>query len=464
MAFKTTPLKDMLGDKGYIRGPFGSALKRGELKNSGIPVYEQQHAIHGIRNFRFYVDDDKYQELKRFTTKPCDLIISCSGTVGRVSVIQETDPIGIISQALLILRPDTQVVLPQYLYYFLVSKKGQAELLNASQGAVQLNIAPRAVVERIPVPLPDLIEQARIVSILGSIDDKIELNRQINQTLEQIAQTIFKSWFVDFEPVKVKITAKAAGRDPERAIMCAISGNTDTELDQLTEEQRQQLAVTAALFPDKMVESELGLIPRKWSAKPLYNTAKFINGASFKAKDFSLKKDGLPIVKIAELKSGIAEQTKFTTGKFPVKYKITNDDILYSWSGSPKTSLEVFKWFWGEGWLNQHIFKVVTDSTYSKYYVFFLLRQLKPELIAIATDKQTTGLGHVTVADMKRLLVPYPNKEILLRFASVVGPLYEESSCIEKQSISLIENRDALLPKLLLGELPLAITVGGGNE
>jgi type I restriction enzyme S subunit len=72
-----------MGDKGYIRGPFGSALKRPELKESGIPVYEQQHAIDGVRTFRYFIDDDKYAELRRFTVAPNDLIISCSGTVGR---------------------------------------------------------------------------------------------------------------------------------------------------------------------------------------------------------------------------------------------------------------------------------------------------------------------------------------------------------------------------------------------
>src|SRR5213080_22116 len=100
-------LGDVLGAKGYIRGPFGSALKRGELLAAGIPVYEQQHAINGTREFRFFIDEKKYAELSRFTVRPHDLIISCSGTLGRVSVIREGDPVGIISQALLILRPDT---------------------------------------------------------------------------------------------------------------------------------------------------------------------------------------------------------------------------------------------------------------------------------------------------------------------------------------------------------------------
>lgn len=111
-------LSDILMDKGYIRGPFGSALKRGDMKEDGIPVYEQQHAIYNSRDFRYYIDEQKFNEMKRFQVKKDDLIISCSGTVGKVSIIKDDDPKGIISQALLLLRADTNKVLPLYLKYF----------------------------------------------------------------------------------------------------------------------------------------------------------------------------------------------------------------------------------------------------------------------------------------------------------------------------------------------------------
>lgn len=117
-------LKELLVEKGYIRGPFGSALKRGELLSEGIPVYEQQNVINNHRDFRFFINEEKYKNLKRFTVQPNDLLISCSGTVGKVSIIKNDDPIGIISQALLILRPNTTKVLPEFLYYFFHHLKG----------------------------------------------------------------------------------------------------------------------------------------------------------------------------------------------------------------------------------------------------------------------------------------------------------------------------------------------------
>lgn len=300
---------------------------------------------------------------------------------------------------------------------------------------------------------PDKEQRRDVGKILAALDDKIELNRQINQTLEQIAQTIFKSWFVDFEPVKAKIEAKAAGRDPERAAMCAISGKLDPELEHLSPVHYQQLAATAALFPDAMVKSELGLIPVGWEVVALYDTADYVNGSGFKASDFSEDGSGLPIVKIAELKQGITNQTKFTVKAVQGKYAIKSGDMLYSWSGSPETSLDVFKWFGGCGWLNQHIFKLNFSSKSQRYFAFYLLKQLRPLLVQTAMDKQTTGLGHVTVADMKRIKVAYPDKKLLKAFSETVEPFYEQDSQVCEQIITLATLRDTLLPKLLSGEL-----------
>lgn len=194
---QTVLLGDLMAEKGYIRGPFGSALRRPEMKAEGIPVYEQQNAIYNHRDFRFFIDDQKYIELKRFTVKPGDLLISCSGTLGKITIIRPEDKIGIISQALLILRVDQEKVLPEYLYYFLTSAQGQYLLLGASHGSVQTNIAKRAVVEAIKISLPSLPEQHEIVSILGTIDEKIELNRRMNETLEQMGQALFRHYFID---------------------------------------------------------------------------------------------------------------------------------------------------------------------------------------------------------------------------------------------------------------------------
>ncbi|MDO4216223.1 MAG: restriction endonuclease subunit S [Bacteroidales bacterium] len=171
-------LEDVVGKKGYIRGPFGSALKRGEMKPSGIPVYEQQHAIYDNRIFRFYIDKEKYGKLERFTVKPNDLIISCSGTVGEVSIIKENDEIGIISQALLILRPDVNLILSEFLRHYLKTERGRNSLLEGAAGSAQINLAKRETVINMQLPLLSINDQKKIITIIEQFESAI-------QTLEE---------------------------------------------------------------------------------------------------------------------------------------------------------------------------------------------------------------------------------------------------------------------------------------
>ena len=192
-----TQLSDILVDKGYIRGPFGSALKRGDMKENGVPVYEQQHAIYDSRGFRYYIDEQKFVEMKRFQVNTDDLIISCSGTVGKVSIIRDDDPKGIISQALLLLRVDKNKILPLYLKYFFSSRDGYNAIVSRSSGSVQVNIAKRDVIEQIPLMLPKIETQRKIVGVLNSIDKKIDENERINKNLEQQVQAIFLKMFPD---------------------------------------------------------------------------------------------------------------------------------------------------------------------------------------------------------------------------------------------------------------------------
>jgi len=195
-------LKDVLSEKGYIRGPFGSALKRAEMKSEGIPVYEQQNAIYDNRIFRYYINEEKYQSLKRFTTYTDDLIISCSGTVGKVSIIKHDDPKGIISQALLTLRVNKDLILPEFLKYFFSSYEGYNSLVSRATGSVQVNISKRAVIEEIPLKLPPLDVQRKIVHYLSLIDKKIETNEKINKNLEEQLSLLFNDWFVNCTPFK----------------------------------------------------------------------------------------------------------------------------------------------------------------------------------------------------------------------------------------------------------------------
>ena len=264
-------LKEILQDKGYIRGPFGSSLKRNELKSTGIPVYEQQHAIYATREFRYYIDEEKYSQMKRFTVKPNDLIISCSGTIGKVDLISEKDPMGIISQALLILRANTDIVLPEYLFYFFKSDYGYNSIISRSMGSVQVNIAKREVIENIKINIPSLKEQEKIVKILSNIDEKIKLNNQINDNLYKMMKIKFEDWITNLN---------------------------------------------------------------KYEVSSLSKIANYTNGLAmqkFRPKD---NEESLPVIKIKEMNDGITENTERCSTNIKDEVIINNGDVLFAWSGT----------------------------------------------------------------------------------------------------------------------------------
>jgi type I restriction enzyme S subunit len=161
-----------------------------------------------------------------------------------------------------------------------------------------------------------------------------------------------------------------------------------------------------------------------WTNISLYDVANWKNGLAFKNIDFS--ESGHPVIKIAELKNGITEQTKFTDSKYSEDVFIKRGDMVFAWSGSPQTSIDTFRWDGVNGWLNQHIFKVTPYDFISDQFLFFLLKSLRPRFVQIALNKQTTGLGHVTVADLKEMRVGIPNRSEQRSIVNIISPLHEK--------------------------------------
>jgi len=185
--FVVSNLGSLLDNKGYIRGPFGSALKVADMRDSGIPVYEQQHVLDEHRNFRYYVDKDKFKSLERFSVKANDILISCSGVnLGKLSYVKTKDPIGIINQALLILRVDSSIISPICIKYFLSSKEGKRLLIGESGGSAIPNIAKREVIQAIPFLLPNYETRELLESNLLVITNKTEL---INKEIDLLVET-----------------------------------------------------------------------------------------------------------------------------------------------------------------------------------------------------------------------------------------------------------------------------------
>ena len=291
---------------------------------------------------------------------------------------------------------------------------------------------------KLEVPVPPIHVQKDIAKNGALLDDKIELNHQANQTLEQIAQAIFKSWFVDFEPVKAKIQAKQNGQDPERAAMCAISGKTLEELEQLSPETQQQLKTTATLFPDALVDSELGEIPEGWVVKSL-------------GKKITPKKG-----------KNITKET-ITAGNVPVvagglspayyhnAHNVTAPVITISASGANAGFINLYhKNIWASDC--SFIDEVATDYLYS-IYLFFKSRQVE-----ITKMQQGAAQPHVYPKDLARLVLVDPSNEIWQELENIVRPFFESAKNNIAEASSLEELREILLPKLLSGEISIGET------
>ena len=161
-----------LGDEcDFVRGPFGGSLKKSCFKASGYPVYEQQHAIYSTFSFRYFVDEEKYNEMKRFTTHPGDLIMSCSGTIGKVAIIPENAPTGIINQALLKLTTKKRI-LPEYLKWYMQSLAFEDSLRKHSKGAAIQNVASVSVLKELSIPVPSLKQKQEIIAQLDDLNDR----------------------------------------------------------------------------------------------------------------------------------------------------------------------------------------------------------------------------------------------------------------------------------------------------
>ena len=151
----------------------------------------------------------------------------------------------------------------------------------------------------------------------------------------------------------------------------------------------------------------------------LYDIASWKNGLAFKNIDFS--DSGMPVIKIAELNNGISSSTAYTNKKYSNDVFLTKGDFVFSWSGNPYTSIDIFRYNLPDGWLNQHIFKVVpNEKLIIKDYFFYLMKFIKPNFIKIATNKQTTGLGHVTLNDIKQINFKLPNFDTQYKISKIL--------------------------------------------
>lgn len=191
----------------------------------------------------------------------------------------------------------------------------------------------------------------------------------------------------------------------------------------------------------------------------LYDTASWKNGLAFKNIDFS--ESGLPVIKIAELNNGISSSTAYTDKTYSQDVFLTKGDYVFSWSGNPETSIDIYKYNLPDGWLNQHIFKVTPKTEIiDKGFFFYLMKFLKPYFKKIATNKQTTGLGHVTISDLQRMSVALPPLPIQQKIAAILSSLDDKIELNNKINTNLEQQIEALLLNYLSKRETTSVKLG----
>ena len=405
--WRTAKIEDIAEKVGM--GPFGSSIKVGTFLDQGMPIISGQH-LHDARiddrpGFNF-ISSEHAQRLANANVVRGDIVFTHAGNIGQVSYIPEESAFDqyVISQRQFYLRCDRSKIIPEFVVYYFKSPEGRHQLLaNTSQVGVPSIAQPVTYLRTLEIPIPSLPEQRAITQILGTLDDKIELNRRMNQTLEAIARAIFQDWFVDFGPVR----AKLEGQEPY-----------------LPQELWD-------LFPDDLVDSELGEIPQGWEVKTLGDLVELAYGKALKAVD---RKGGtIPVY-------GSNGQVGWHDRKL-----VDGPGIVVGRKGNPG----IVKWAQRDFFPIDTAFYVVPRHSEQKLpFLYFAL--VAQNLASISADSAVPGLNR-NLAYMSQQVVP--DRMTVEAFGKHAAAIFAGCHHLEEESRSLVAQRDGLVPKLIAGTL-----------
>ncbi|GLK90011.1 restriction endonuclease subunit S [Pseudomonas turukhanskensis] len=390
-----------------------------------------------------YLDEKLAQGLANVQVEEQDVLLNITGdSVARAcQVMSEVLPAR-VNQHVAIIRTNQETLWPTYLRYFLISPAMQAHMLGLAAVGATRNALTKGMIESFSIRCPKEVEDQRsIADVLSSLDKKIDLNRRINQTLEAMAQAIFKSWFVDFDPVKAKIAAMAEGRDPLRAAISTISGKPDPELDDLPIEQYDQLAATATLFPEEMEDSELGEIPRTWSVSKVETLLSRLSAKIRYTREQVSEYGQIPV-----FEQGASILLGFHNGA--ASYPASSENSMFIFGDHTcvtRLSCQPFD-------ISQNVIPLQGQSR-PTVWVYYAVKE---------KQKFQEYRRHWMELISKDVVVAAPG--ICLEFSKKVSNLHLQMEANERQTQSLRELRDTLLPKLLSGELSVeALAEQAGN-
>jgi type I restriction enzyme, S subunit len=413
--FEIAPIEIIDGDRGK------NYPKKTDFLQEGYCLFLDTGNV-TVTGFNFeecaFITREKDNSLRKGRLQRNDVVLTTRGTVGNVAFFNEQVPHERIriNSGMVILRPNPEKILPRFLYLFLRSQIFKQQIESLTTGSAQPQL-PIKDLKRFEIAIPPPEEQSVIARILGALDDKIELNRRMNHTLKAMAAALFKSWFVDFDPV----TAKAEGRQPY-----------------------SMKAETAALFPSGFEDSSLGAIPLGWHVGTLTEIADVVMGASPSGDTYNDVGDGVPLVNgPVEFGDYFAVKTKWTTAPTRLSQE---GDLIFCVRGSTTGR------------------RVIADDVYcmgrgvcairsKNGRQAFVNQTIDSGLERLLSKTGGSVFPNLSGTDISGFEVLVPQSSLQEAYCQVVDPLVSMAWKNIKQSRTLASIRDSLLPKLLSGEI-----------
>lgn len=429
---------------------------------TGIKLVTSKNIVGGsldLTSAYFISELDARNINKRSQVHINDVLLSMIGTVGEVALI-EKEPDFVIKNVGLLKNSDSKKA--RWLYYYLKSPISQNLIKDRLRGTTQQYI-PLGELRNLPILKPNSEEHLQnTIEQLSSLDKKIQLNTQINQTLEQIAQALFKSWFVDFDPVRAKVQALSDGlslEQAELAAMQAISGKTPEELTALSQTQPDryaELAETAKAFPCEMLEVDGVEVPKGWEVKPADELFDIGIGKTPPRKEtewFSTNPDDMQWISIKDMgNSGvfITESSEFLTNQAVDKFnirKIPENTVLLSF----KLTIGRVSITTCETTTNEAIahFKITDKSFLTTEYLYLFFQQFDFNSLG-STSSIATAVNSKTIKGIEILI---PNEELIKAFQMKISNIFAQIKNLTMENKNLVKTRDLLLPKLLNREI-----------
>ena len=413
-------------DDGIQTGPFGSQLHQRDYVADGTPIITVEHLgenrISGPN--MPHVSEHDRQRLSRYTLRKGDIVFSRVGSVDRRALVRETEEGWLFSGRCLRVRPDATRVAPAYLSYFFGLPAFKEYIRSIAVGATMPSLNTQ-ILSDVPILYPALPEQRAIAHILGTLDDKIELNRRMNETLEAMARALFKSWFVDFEPVRAKMEGRDTGLPSD----------------------------LAALFPDRLVDSELGEIPDGWEVGVLNDAIEILSGGTPKTSVLEYWGGGIPWYTAKDAPS-LSDIFVLTTERSISQAGVENSSTKVLPAGTTvitaRGTVGRLACLGTPMAMNQTCYGLRGASGYPDYFTYWNVRNTVSDLQARTHGTIFDTITRATFKIAETALAPV---SVARAFESALGPLMDRILQNLNESTILTTQRDALLPGLVSGEV-----------